>query len=129
MIAVAVGVVALVALVSLTNKTVVSNGIAKRVSEAHDLATQAMELVRTAKSTTGWQAFKTTYSVGSWCFNGTAVVSGTACVIGTSVYSSDVDFVFSTSGANEQVVATVTVTWIEASQTKTAIVETIMTKY
>lgn len=129
MMAVAIGVVALVALVQLSNKTVVSNGIAKRVTEAHDLATQAMELIRTTKSTTGWQTFRTTYTAGSWCFNGTAVVSGSNCVIGSSVYSSDVDFVFSTSGANEQVVATVTVSWIEGSQTKTAVVETIMTKY
>ncbi|MEK9200746.1 MAG: hypothetical protein AAB909_02095 [Patescibacteria group bacterium] len=129
MIAISVGVVALLALVQLSNRTVVTNGVAKRVTEAHDQATSAMELVRTEKAEAGWEAFKTNFSSGQWCFDGSAVTSGSGCGVSGSEYINDVDFVFSTSGSNEQVVVTVTMTWTEGTMTKTAVVETVMTKY
>lgn len=129
MIAISVGVVALLALVQLSNRTVVTNGVAKRVTEAHDQATSVLELVRTEKAENGWQVFKSNYSVGQWCFDGSVILTGSGCSVSGTEYISDVDFVFTSSGNNEQVVVTVTMSWTEGAVTKSAVVDTVMTKY
>lgn len=126
LIALGVATLAIVALVSITTRSVSNAGYSQRQSTATAYATQAMEWIRSQKNT-DWQTFSA--HSGLYCLNSLAWTAG-ACpatkVLDSGTFARDVTI---SSPTPQQIQAVVTVSWSEASKDFSTKQTTIFSRY
>ena len=82
LIAFAIAMVAILGFVHVTNKSVSNSGFTKRQSEANTYAGAGLEWIRNQKNSVGWNAFKTGYPQGNYCYDGTTLRAMASCGVG-----------------------------------------------
>lgn len=114
LMAVAIAAVVLVALAGMGTKSTSNSGFSSRQTQATSYAQQIMNYFKTARQD-GWNTISSTYTAGTYCYNGTTIASGSWCSIPNTEYTNSIAVTRSTVGANtpEPIGVTVKVRWYE----------------
>jgi hypothetical protein len=122
-VAFSITMIALVALLELSNRSSATSGLANRTAQATAYADEGMNWVDQQESIMSWSDFNDVVAGGSYCLKSLDFDSGGSCLSGNeiagTIFTRNLVFTTGVRNSKNYIDANVTITWPEGSRTVT----------